>query len=145
MFDFEDILCYSDGDGDVGHIGHLAGAVVGLFLGNVLLGLRNLRSYKTWKKAIWWYSLLAFFMIFNGILLIYIFYYRNIDEDIVRTFRIIDNDGDGLITEDELGTIMSNLGRPMKHSEAIFAEADIDGDGDMTFEEFALLMDKYKE
>ena len=82
MFDFEDILCYSDGDGDVGHIGHLAGAVVGLFLGNVLLGLRNLRSYKTWKKAIWWYSLLAFFLIFNGMILIYIFYYRNLDEDL---------------------------------------------------------------
>ena len=46
------------------HFSHGAGAVVGFFLGNVLLGLRNQRSYKTWERAIWWCSLLIFIVLF---------------------------------------------------------------------------------
>ena len=47
----------------VSYTAHIAGAVVGLFLGIVLL--RNL-SYKTWEKATWWCSLLIFLGLFLG-------------------------------------------------------------------------------
>ena len=47
----------------VSHTGHMAGGVVGLLLGLVLL--RSL-SYKTWEKAIRWLSLLIFLGLFLG-------------------------------------------------------------------------------
>ena len=62
-----------------------AGAVVGFLLGNVLLRLSNLRSYKTWRKAIWWFSLFLFLVLFIGAILINIFYGGSIEDD--RSFR----------------------------------------------------------
>ena len=54
---------------------------------------------------------------------------RNLEDDIAKSFRMFDIDGDGLITEDELRTTMSNLGEPMNDSEvkAMIAEADQEG------------------
>ena len=68
---------------------------------------------------------------------------RNLEDDIAKSFRMFDIDGDGLITEDELRTTMSNLGEPMNDSEvkAMIAEADLDGDGKINFKEFQILMD----
>ena len=108
--------------------GHIAGAVVGHLLGNVLLRLRDLRSYKTWKKTIWWFSLLMILVLFIGIILINIFYGGSIEDD--RIFRMFDIDGDGLINEDELKTTivsMSNRGKYITDWEvkAIIIDGDL--------------------
>ena len=68
---------------------------------------------------------------------------RNIEEDIAKSFKVFDIDGDGLITEDELQTTMNSLGEPMNEKEvkAMIAEADLDGDGKINFKEFQILMD----
>ena len=68
----------------------------------------------------------------------------NIDEDIAKSFKVFDRDGDGLITEDELHITMDNLGEPMNEVEvkAMIDEADLDGDGKINFKEFQQLMDK---
>ena len=68
----------------------------------------------------------------------------NIDEDIAKSFKVFDRDGDGLITEDELQITMDNLGEPMNEVEvkAMIDEADLDGDGKINFKEFQNLMEK---
>ena len=68
---------------------------------------------------------------------------RNIEEDIEKSFKVFDIDGDGLITKDELQTTMNSLGEPMNEVEvkAMIAEADLDGDGKINFKEFKILMD----
>ena len=126
---------------------HLGGAVVGLLLGNVLLGLRNLRSYKTWKKTIWSYSLLVFLVFFIGIIFINIFYGCNLEDDIAHSFRIFDIDGDGLINEDELRITMNNHGEPTDDSEIneIITEADLDGDGEIDLKEFLIVFINFVE
>ena len=121
---------------------------MGLLLGNVLLKLRNLGSYKTWKKAIWWYSLLMFLLLFIGVLSINIFY-SNLDyeDDIARGFRILyDCDGDGLLTEDELRTALSKDGESTEDSvvNLIIAIADLDGDGKINVKEFQNLLHIFK-
>ena len=67
----------------------------------------------------------------------------DIDEEIVKSFKVFDRDGDGLITEDELHITMQKLGEPMNEDEvkAMIAEADIDGDGKINFKEFQILME----
>ena len=67
----------------------------------------------------------------------------NINEDIAKSFKVFDRDGDGLITEDELHITMNNIGEPMNENEvkAMIAEADLDGDGKINFKEFQKLMD----
>ena len=47
----------------ISYTAHIAGGVVGLLLGVVLL--RNL-TYKTWERAMWWCSLLIFLGLFLG-------------------------------------------------------------------------------
>ena len=66
----------------------------------------------------------------------------DIDEDIVKSFKVFDRDGDGLITEDELHITMNNLGEPMNENQvtAMIAEADLDGDGKINLKEFQKLM-----
>ena len=122
--------------------------MVGLLLGNVLLKLRNLGSYKTWKKAIWWYSLIMFLLLFIGVLFINIFYSNlEYEDDIARGFRILfDSDGDGLLTEDELRTAMSKDGEPTEDSvvNLMIASADLDEDGKINVKEFQNLLHIFK-
>ena len=68
---------------------------------------------------------------------------RNIGEDIAKSFKVFDRDGDGLITEDELQITMNNLGDPMNEVKVkeMIADADLDGDGKINFREFQRLMD----
>ena len=47
----------------VSYTAHVAGGVVGLLLGVVML--RNL-SHHTWERAVWWCSLLVFLGLFLG-------------------------------------------------------------------------------
>ena len=126
-------------------MGHLAGAVVGLLLGNFFLKLKNLRTYKTWKQAIWWYSILVFLLFFMGAILMNIFYGHDLEDDIAKSFRIFDMDGDNLITADEMRTTMRNLGEPMNYLEVKegIAETDLDEDGKLNLKEFHILVLNY--
>merc|ERR1712112_802614 len=65
-----------------------------------------------------------------------------LDDDVAHAFKVFDRDGDGLISEEELRLTMSNLGEPLTEEEVkqMIAEADIDGDGKINFQEFARLM-----
>ncbi|VUZ44468.1 unnamed protein product [Hymenolepis diminuta] len=62
-----------------------------------------------------------------------------------ETFRVFDKDNDGYITSAELQTVLQQMGVEVTGSEAadILAEADRDGDGRVTFEEFKkMILDK---
>lgn len=66
-----------------------------------------------------------------------------VEEDVVHAFRVFDRDGDGLISEEELRLTMNNLGEPLTDAEvkSMIAEADLDGDGRINFQEFARIME----
>ncbi|XP_046979549.1 calmodulin-like isoform X2 [Schistocerca americana] len=55
-----------------------------------------------------------------------------------EAFRLFDKDGDGSITQDELGRVMRSLGQFAREEELqqMLHEVDIDGDGNVSFEEF---------
>ena len=107
--------------------------MVGLLLGNVLLRLNNLRSDKTWKKTIWWYSLLVFLVLFIGIISINIAYGEG---DFNESFRKFDIDKDGLITGYELRSTVKNMGYLDFEVNSIIDEADLDGGGMINFKEW---------
>ena len=48
-------------DTRVSYVAHLAGALVGLLLGIVVL--RNLREHK-WERVLWWFCLILFLILF---------------------------------------------------------------------------------
>lgn len=64
------------------------------------------------------------------------------DVDVLEAFRVFDNDGNGFITAEELRLVMNNLGEELKKEEidAIIAEADENGDGQIDYAEFAQMM-----
>ncbi|XP_037090428.1 calmodulin-beta-like [Pollicipes pollicipes] len=59
-------------------------------------------------------------------------------------FDLIDQDGNGSITSDELTRVMRELGHHVTDSEVheIMRAVDADGDGNFTFDEFALIVSK---
>lgn len=58
-------------------------------------------------------------------------------------FKLFDTDGDGLITADELGTVMKNLGQNPTDAELqdMMNEVDGDGNGAIDFREFLVVME----
>ena len=62
--------------------------------------------------------------------------------DIREAFRVFDRDGDGFISAEELGQVMSTLGENLSQEEIdeMIREADLDGDGKVCYEEFATMM-----
>ncbi|MDP9864741.1 MULTISPECIES: EF-hand domain-containing protein [Streptosporangium] len=60
-------------------------------------------------------------------------------DDYATTFKIIDVDGDGLISATEMTRLMEVLGQPItpEAAEAAIARIDLDGDGLISLEEFA--------
>ncbi|XP_075260896.1 uncharacterized protein LOC142352280 [Convolutriloba macropyga] len=69
------------------------------------------------------------------------------DEQIAQyrsAFNLFDQDGDGAISEEELGKMMAQLGQPMSSQELkeFIEEIDIDGNGMVEFNEFLEMMVK---
>lgn len=62
--------------------------------------------------------------------------------EIREAFRVFDIDGNGFVTRTELKHVMMNLGEKMTEEEvySMVEEADIDGDGQINYEEFYGLM-----
>ncbi|KAH3853236.1 calmodulin-A-like [Dreissena polymorpha] len=69
---------------------------------------------------------------------------RDIDtvEDLRQAFNVFDKDGTGKISAAELRHVMSNLGEKLTEEEVdeMLREADVDGDGEINYEEFVQLM-----
>lgn len=64
------------------------------------------------------------------------------EEDLIEAFKIFDKDGNGVISADELRTVMKTLGEKLTTEEAeeMIKEADIDGDGFINYHEFVKIM-----
>ena len=60
------------------------------------------------------------------------------DDELVAAFKTFDLDGNGFIDRDELSQVMRNLGEKLTEEEIdeMMKEADIDGDGQICYEEF---------
>jgi calmodulin len=55
------------------------------------------------------------------------------EEEILEAFKVFDKDGNGFISDAELRHIMTNR-------DEMIREADIDGDGQINYEEFVKMM-----
>jgi Ca2+-binding EF-hand superfamily protein len=68
----------------------------------------------------------------------------NAEEEMLEAFQVFDTDGNGSITADELRQIFMNLGEKLTDEEItdMIKEADIDGDGEINYQEFVKMMFK---
>ena len=66
----------------------------------------------------------------------------NTEADIIEVFKVFDTDGSGNISSLELEHILTNLDEPLTQAEVqwIVGEADVDGDGTISFDEFKKMM-----
>ena len=66
--------------------------------------------------------------------------------ELQEAFRLFDKDGNGLISFEELGHVMKNLGENLTDSEIgeMMNEADSDGDGQINYDEFVKMMSPLK-
>ena len=66
----------------------------------------------------------------------------NSEEEILDAFKVFDTDGNGFISAAELKHIMFNLGENMTDEEIdeMIRQADIDGDGQINYEEFVKMI-----
>ncbi|KAK7248233.1 calmodulin [Aureococcus anophagefferens] len=64
------------------------------------------------------------------------------EEEILEAFKVFDKGGNGFISAAELRHIMTNLGEKLTDEEVdeMLREADIDGDGQINYEEFVKMM-----
>ena len=64
------------------------------------------------------------------------------EEEILEAFKVFDKDGNGFISAAELRNIMTNLGEKLSDTEVdeMIREADLDGDGQINYEEFVKMM-----
>ena len=64
------------------------------------------------------------------------------EEEIREAFKVFDKDGNGFISAAELRHVMTNLGEKLTDEEVdeMIREADIDGDGQINYEEFVKMM-----
>ncbi|OWF37074.1 Calmodulin [Mizuhopecten yessoensis] len=68
------------------------------------------------------------------------------NEEIREAFRVFDKDGNGCISAVELRHVMTSLGEKLTDTEVddMIREADIDGDGQVNYEEFVTMMTQKK-
>ncbi|PSS01713.1 Calmodulin-3 like [Actinidia chinensis var. chinensis] len=64
------------------------------------------------------------------------------EDELKEAFRVFDMDQNGFISAAELCHMMTNLGEKLTDEEVyeIFREADVDGDGQLNYNEFVKLM-----
>ena len=64
------------------------------------------------------------------------------DNNANRVLQVFDKDGNGYISAAELRHVMTNLGEKLTDEEVdeMIREADIDGDGQINYEEFVKMM-----
>ncbi|KAJ7883401.1 calmodulin [Mycena olivaceomarginata] len=64
------------------------------------------------------------------------------EEEIKEAFKVFDKDGNGCISAAELRHVMTNLGEKLSDNEVdeMIREADVDGDGQINYEEFVKMM-----
>jgi len=64
------------------------------------------------------------------------------EEELREAFRVFDKDGNGHISASELRTVMTTLGEKLTDEEVdeMIFEADLDGDGQVNYEEFVRMM-----
>merc|ERR1719189_3560264 len=66
----------------------------------------------------------------------------DIEEEIREAFRVFDREGHGFITVPDLCQVLTTLGDKLteEESEELLEEADIDGDGNVNYEEFVTML-----
>ncbi|GKU85864.1 hypothetical protein SLE2022_250070 [Rubroshorea leprosula] len=64
------------------------------------------------------------------------------EEELKEVFQVFDKDQDGYISANELRQVMINLGEKLSDEEVeqMIKEADLDGDGQVDYDEFVKLM-----
>nr|AAC68891.1 VU91C calmodulin [synthetic construct] len=64
------------------------------------------------------------------------------EQELLEAFRVFDKDGNGFISAAELRHVMTNLGEKLTDEEVdeMIREADVDGDGQVNYEEFVQVM-----
>eukprot|EP00475_Leptophrys_vorax_P020849 TRINITY_DN285_c0_g1_i2.p1 TRINITY_DN285_c0_g1~~TRINITY_DN285_c0_g1_i2.p1 ORF type:complete len:151 (-),score=58.84 TRINITY_DN285_c0_g1_i2:47-499(-) len=64
------------------------------------------------------------------------------EDEIREAFKVFDKDGNGYISAAELRHVMTNLGEKLTDEEVdeMIQEADIDGDGQINYDEFVKMM-----
>nr|CAI5852293.1 unnamed protein product [Callosobruchus analis] len=64
------------------------------------------------------------------------------EEDIKQAFNVLDTDGKGYITPQELKQVLQSLGEKYSDDDVkeMIKAADFDGDGRVTYDDFLLLM-----
>ncbi|XP_058445960.1 neo-calmodulin isoform X2 [Malaya genurostris] len=67
---------------------------------------------------------------------------KNQMKEFREAFRLFDKDNNGSITKEELGTVMRSLGQfaRVEELQEMLLEIDVDGDGNVSFEEFVDIM-----
>ncbi|KAG8370739.1 hypothetical protein BUALT_Bualt13G0014900 [Buddleja alternifolia] len=67
---------------------------------------------------------------------------ENMVEELKEAFKVFDRDQDGFISAIELRNVMMNMGERLSDEEAeqMIREADVDGDGLVSYEDFARMM-----
>ena len=67
---------------------------------------------------------------------------KDTEEEIRNAFRVFDKDGNGYISPAELRQVMLNLGERLSDEviDEMVQDADIDGDGQVNYEEFVTMM-----
>ncbi|WOL07979.1 calmodulin-like protein 11 [Canna indica] len=66
----------------------------------------------------------------------------NVEEELKEAFKVFDKDQNGFISASELRNVMINLGEKLTDEEVdqMIREADLDGDGQVNYEEFVRMM-----